>query len=577
MSLKLKTGVKILVSVILTALCMLFIFAGGFKFIEVKFYAPHILENINTRLGEVNGAFKEYTGSFSNTIEEYLSNEVLFTYFDRGVSEEEAALRQQETDLLFHKLPGLEGIRILDADGSHIHFSTYKSDILTDNDEIYSYKNYDMTEEEDLKVLVPPMKKTEPAKLYFDMKLNRLIFMHSVFGEFDVCKGVFFFYISGDDFVRYLVHSGITGVNTRGLIIKSDAGGGFVFQVPFTERESFLTQICAKWERNLFGVENLSSDGINTLCIVSRKLDIPVGYVCNESDFVFTNGEKLLLLLGTGVTLFLVIFIIFNLKGDESYLISSRIKQFQFALVREYIERKDSEDWETLAKEITRRKLDVNNEIKRSLGKTGKKHNEEIEELLDRSWSEVLSLLAGNQEFKKAVPAVRTEETPELKAGLIPDNAEEPAELEELDELADAGELEEPEELGEAEELEEPEELEELESDRPVSENDVEEIPAEMEELEEVEEIPASDENSPAASGGQNQSAFAPQEIPADDTIILPREESDFFEETTLEEFLADENPVNKKTENSEEQKQKAEENFNISPLDFSALDMENT
>ena len=98
-----------------------------------------------------------------------------------------------------------------------------------------------------------------------------------------------------------------------------------------------------------------------------------------------------------------------------------------------------------------------------------------------------------------------------------------------------------------------------------------------MEELEEVEEIPASDENSPAASGGQNQSAFAPQEIPADDTIILPREESDFFEETTLEEFLADENPVNKKTENSEEQKQKAEENFNISPLDFSALDMENT
>ena len=43
---------------------------------------------------------------------------------------------------LHENIIGLEGIRFIEDDGVHIHYSTYKSDVLTENDSLVSYKNY---------------------------------------------------------------------------------------------------------------------------------------------------------------------------------------------------------------------------------------------------------------------------------------------------------------------------------------------------------------------------------------------------------------------------------------------------
>ena len=73
--------------------------------------------------------------------------------------------------------------------------------------------------------------------------------------------------------------------------------------------------------------------------------------------------KYLLSLICLYITLFLVVFLVFNMRHDEMVLIRRRIKKFQYELLKEYIDRKDSSNWKALSREISLRKVDVNSEI----------------------------------------------------------------------------------------------------------------------------------------------------------------------------------------------------------------------
>ena len=217
-------------------------------------------------------------------------------------------------------------------------------------------------------------------------------------------------------------------------------------------------------------------------------------------------------------------------------LIRRRIRRFQYELLREYINRKDTRDWKTLSKEVAARRMDVNDEIKRSLGRRGKKHSDAVDALLEESWRDIMSAVGGTRRQTVSISQEETEaekaETP-VVVQEIPRPVESAEPVEELEEVEEAEPVEELEEVEEAEPVEELEEVEEAE-------------PAdEVEELEEAEEIPEAE----------------PMEV---------IEES--FSEYAKKDFPEKEIP-----KNAEEIRQRVKDSFSVASPNFSSLDGENS
>ena len=74
--------------------------------------------------------------------------------------------------------------------------------------------------------------------------------------------------------------------------------------------------------------------------------------------------------------------------------IKHKIKKFQLAFINQYLEKENTANWDSLKKEIDKRKNDLSLEVKKSLGLQSKKHRKEIDALLSRSWEDLISVLS---------------------------------------------------------------------------------------------------------------------------------------------------------------------------------------
>jgi len=85
---------------------------------------------------------------------------------------------------------------------------------------------------------------------------------------------------------------------------------------------------------------------------------------------------------------------LFNLRRDDMVVIRDRVKRFQLALINEYFENKENINWADVSQKIASRKNDVSEAIKESLGKRAKRHSEETNALIDKSWEEIIGALS---------------------------------------------------------------------------------------------------------------------------------------------------------------------------------------
>ena len=374
--------------------------------------------------------------------------------------------------------------------------------------------------------------------------------------------------MSGDDFTRSLINRDIVSLNARGTVLSP---AGFVFGLPLTGRKALIQEIQERWGKRYSNIEQIaeSDDKRENLFVISTtdESGIKVGWICSQDEFEFSDMEKIALLVCLFITLFLVVFLMFNLRHDDMVFIKRRIRKFQYELLKEYIERKDTTDWKTLAKGIASRRMDVNDEVKKSLGRRGKKHSEVVDAMLESSWQDIMSAFASAssrnmvpKQFESREPLVEEIPSP-VKASMpekIPEAepVEAPEEIQELEEVEEAEPVEELEEVPEAEaveELEEVEEAEPVEELEEVPEAEPVEAPEEIQELEEVEEAEPVEEL---------------EEVPEDEPVEIIEESFSDYEKTDSPEKVV---PAD-----IEEIKKKVNDSFSVSGLNFSNLDGEN-
>ena len=531
-----KSGLKTALSLLLTFIAFTVIaiasLSGLFSPIEKRFYEPAQVQQFRSELNEVASAGNQYFSSllaaFGSDDGGFLNDESVLTFL--SVSPSDEVLHRLAVLSEAHR--GLEGIRVVDASGRRVHFSSFRNDYRLDaGRRIYS--NY-----QELKTLfgTPEIpfenlscfsgEETHPYRIGIDGQNQRIVYSFPL--ENNGSRFCVLFYVGTRGFINTLIEKKIISVNQDiPLVSSADCmTGGFVLGLENDIRGAADAELLKIWKNGQVDTDGIQTDGIqfvfddrtvNYTVFTDRGSSAPFFSILFSSDSVLLPGYvKILILVSAFISVCLFFLILFNFKKDDDVIIRDRIKRVQFELLSEYFD-KNLERAE-IAGIIEAKKSDVSVRIKKSLGRRGKKHSAELDTMLEKSWSEIIDMLSAEkkqqpsfdmseirrmlEELLSATPVtVRNQPVQTVPAKVAEpepvDDLEETDAVEPVEDLEDADGVEPADGLEEADSVEPVEDLEEADVVEPVDDledadsvepvDDLEDVDA-VEPLEDLEE-----------------------------------------------------------------------------------------
>ena len=522
-----KSGLKTALSLLLTFIAFTVIaiasLSGLFSPIEKRFYEPAQVQQFRSELNEVASAGNQYFSSllaaFGSDDGGFLNDESVLTFL--SVSPSDEVLHRLAVLSEAHR--GLEGIRVVDASGRRVHFSSFRNDYRLDaGRRIYS--NY-----QELKTLfgTPEIpfenlscfsgEETHPYRIGIDGQNQRIVYSFPL--ENNGSRFCVLFYVGTRGFINTLIEKKIISVNQDiPLVSSADCmTGGFVLGLENDIRGAADAELLKIWKNGQVDTDGIQTDGIqfvfddrtvNYTVFTDRSTSAPFFSILFSSDSVLLPGYvKILILVSAFISVCLFFLILFNFKKDDDVIIRDRIKRVQFELLSEYFD-KNLERAE-IAGIIEAKKSDVSVRIKKSLGRRGKRHSAELDTILEKSWSEIIDMLSAE---KKQQPSFDMSEIRRMLEELlsatpvtvrnqsvqtVPAKVAEPEPVEDLEDvdavepaedLEEAGGVEPVEDLEEADGVEPVEDLEEADGVEPVE--DLEEADG-VEPAEDLEDVDA--------------------------------------------------------------------------------------
>ena len=523
-----KSGLKTALSLLLTFIAFTVIaiasLSGLFSPIEKRFYEPAQVQQFRSELNEVASAGNQYFSSllaaFGSDDGGFLNDESVLTFL--SVSPSDEVLHRLAVLSEAHR--GLEGIRVVDASGRRVHFSSFRNDYRLDaGRRIYS--NY-----QELKTLfgTPEIpfenlscfsgEETHPYRIGIDGQNQRIVYSFPL--ENNGSRFCVLFYVGTRGFINTLIEKKIISVNQDiPLVSSADCmTGGFVLGLENDIRGAADAELLKIWKNGQVDTDGIQTDGIqfvfddrtvNYTVFTNRSTSAPFFSILFSSDSVLLPGYvKILILVSAFISVCLFFLILFNFKKDDDVIIRDRIKRVQFELLSEYFD-KNLERAE-IAGIIEAKKSDVSVRIKKSLGRRGKKHSAELDTMLEKSWSEIIDMLSAE---KKQQPSFDMSEIRRMLEELlsatpvtvrnqsvqtVPAKVAEPEPVEDLEDvdavepaedLEEAGGVEPVEDLEEADGVEPVEDLEEADGVEPVEDLEEADVVEPAEDLEDVDAV----------------------------------------------------------------------------------------
>ncbi|MDR0624074.1 MAG: hypothetical protein LBG10_06545 [Treponema sp.] len=505
-----KAALSLLISVFLFAGFAVLAFTGLFDLVEARFYNPSITKSLNREVSLDTETVQEFLGELEGRFADTLNDAAVRRSFLPNQSAEDIFERTRIYGVLLESLGGLQSVRFVDSAGIRIHFSTYAQDIFSQDRLSIAYRNYNegpgnLPYDQ---VAVPNQ---GPVKFTLDEAGDRIIVSFPFYDSFEVYRGTVLFSVSVRAVAERLISKNRIKVGDDVSIISVPPG--IVSGLPGTAKSAMLTKVASIWNDGLLTLTPLDSAGSDTtLALLSSKTSqgIFIGRLINETLFAFPQSMKVILLVSIFLTIYLTIFLFFNLRQDTMTVIQNRLKGLQISLIEQYYDRKGDMDWTHWTRELEQRREDIRAEVKRGIKtKQGKRAEEDIDSLIDKSWDELLAVIGGRRNAQsgvdeeklqsilnrilQAVPAGTAAPVlpvPAAVSSFQPRNSASPSpEVEEAEELAE--EAEPVEELAEVEELEAVPGEGEAGSGEELAGVEDAELLEELAEAEELDEVPA--------------------------------------------------------------------------------------
>ena len=516
-----KSGIKIAISLIITTVLFAAVTIassfGLFASIEKTFYEPAKLKIIRAKL--------DATANYSN---EYIDN--LLSYFGEsgGFMADSAVQDFTEKSTpdsaiasvykLMENVPALSGIRIVGSEGRRVYYSYFKTDSRTDGQR-KNYADYDSlrTQSGRAEISYPLINAAKDSNnssptIFFDDIDQRILFSYPLKNGDNSFSVIF--YVNPLDFKLYLVTKKLIAINENIRLAASDNGslGGFIYGLPEIGANMLIPSIIKNWNEKSLGPDELvalknsggaaSQDDSWSLISSYKGKYAAVAGIYPANILSLPYYVRILLFICAFITACLIILMVFSLKKDDDVVIRNTIKRFQFELLNDFFE-KDMER-QQIAGMLEAQKDGLSAKIKKSLGARGKKYGKELDVMLDRSWSDIISALSGGKAYsvQPIKPDIDMTEIRRMFEELLQGanlhtssassanisvqgkNSSNGSSVDDVEELEDAEpveDLDNVEDLEEAEAIEDADDVEELEEVEPIDEAEA------VEELEEVE------------------------------------------------------------------------------------------
>ncbi|MBR2107377.1 MAG: hypothetical protein IJ937_08930, partial [Treponema sp.] len=379
---------------------------GLMQHLETKFYSSAKISEKQQYVDKIAKSSESYISNILTKIETgdtaYLKQESVKSYIEQNPSEKAEIDRRNLTTKLIEDIPSLTGIRLIDINGRNIHYSSFEKDVLNQNGIKKQYKNYPDIQNEfnELEISTILSDSNLPQrKILFDKKQNRLIISFPFFISNDVCFASLVCYFDLLMYEQFLVEKEIIpfGENLT-LVDNENLFGGYVIGIPKNNRSEFIKPILNNWtnqqtNKTLPTMILESNDLSWYLLNSSQNPYFNISSVYDNTTFEISKELEYLIYTCVFVTLLVIFFLFFSLFPDNLNTTKKRISKLQLSLIKEFLEKKDDVNWETVGKRLEIKKQEFAKAIKKSFGKKSKKYLKQIDEYIDESWDQIITLL----------------------------------------------------------------------------------------------------------------------------------------------------------------------------------------
>ena len=502
------------------------------KNLEKQYYSQARIREKVEQLDGLSQSFSDYITKILKTVEEddnsFSKSQAILSYLDYYPSEKLIEERRAKTIKLFEDLDSLDGIRIVDSTGRYLHYSSFeKTDLVSSDNTKKVYERYNSLVEKYNELAfdkIAPESQNPQHRIILDENKKRLVISFPLY-SFNEYSAVLFCYFNFDDIQKKLSSLDCIYGESVNIIGAADYSGGIVVGLPPKNIEEFKEPLINFWKNQQSGqskdndiipekILQIDSDRYWEVLTSKKSSALKVSGVYTSDIFELSQEVIFLIYLVIAITLFLISFLLFNIKGDTMAELKKKVRRIQYGVIKEYLDNRENVEWEKVVKQIQSRKNDLSKEIIKSVRLHSKNRSKELEELLDKNWDDIFAVLLPKTENRSEAAAVTKEDIRQMLEEVLKEtklnvnlanvsqqvlkkNAEPVEEIEEVEEVEPVEEIEEVEEAEPVEEIEEVEEAEPVEEIEEVEEAEpVEEI-EEVEEAEPVEEIEEVEEAEP--------------------------------------------------------------------------------
>ena len=518
------------------------------KNLEKQYYSQARIREKVEQLDGLSQSFSDYITKILKTVEEddnsFSKSQAILSYLDYYPSEKLIEERRAKTIKLFEDLDSLDGIRIVDSTGRYLHYSSFeKTDLVSSDNTKKVYERYNSLVDKYNELAfdkIAPDSQNPQHRIILDENKKRLVISFPLY-RFNEYSAVLFCYFNFDDIQKKLSSLDCIYGESVSIIGAADYSGGIVVGLPPKNIEEFKEPLINFWKNQQSGqnkdndiipekILQIDSDRYWEVLTSKKSSALKVSGVYTSDIFELSQEVIFLIYLVIAITLFLISFLLFNIKGDTMAELKKKVRRIQYGVIKEYLDNRENVEWEKVVKQIQSRKNDLSKEIIKSVRLHSKNRSKELEELLDKNWDDIFAVLLPKTENRSEAAAVTKEDIRQMLEEVLKETklnvnlanvsqqvlkkkAEPVEEIEEVEEAEPVEEIEEVEEAEPVEEIEEVEEAEPVEEIEEVEEAEpVEEI-EEVEEAEPVEEIEEVEEAEPVEEIEEVEEAEPVEEI----------------------------------------------------------------
>jgi hypothetical protein len=517
---------SLIISILITGLLTFLFYTNLFPYLEKEFYTVRqvaVIQNIlEQSLDQLKTYHLENTTRLKELILENSIREAWRPIQERAVIEN----REKVVAQFLSRYRGASGIQIFDPERRRIQYSTLRGDILTqDNNRIAYRPPNTLTPPLDPKIL-----NREFFGIYYDAARRSLGYVESVrdLSNFEIA--IINLLISTDDFGQRLFQEKLIG---RFDLVNLFDSNGLVLILSNVPIASFQTQIEELLTRDeLAPITSLTSDEMDAV-LISLKTPFGRGGALITPDYLkLPDVAQMIIVVSFSASVFLLMLLLTGARADPEAVFRLRLKSLKIQILQDILRSGEDFTAEKLAGELRRNGVIWKRTLKQALGHLPKRKRKEYEELIEKSWDEILTVLepkvatgqihldtqrlenliresmAKIQIVAQTSPAVKpTSAVVPLPKDVMPAKApatekiQEAEPVEELEEIEEAEPADADAEPVEAEPVEELEEIAEAEPADAATDAAAELVEAEpVEELEEIAEAEPADAATDAAA-----------------------------------------------------------------------------